>query len=109
MKRQKYHDTDIIIQVSITGRKMAQFQKANYKLDIEFKPSQLTTTMFSPTIVTQPHKKLPASYGTLELLTRTCQYTIFYTRSFKDHILFCKFTLHVSTFNHTHHQEYTKL
>ena len=25
------------------------------------------------------------------------------------YLLFCKFTLHVSVFNHTHHQEYTKL
>jgi len=24
-----------------------------------------------------------------------------------DYLLFCKFTLHVSGFNHTHHQEYT--
>ena len=87
MERQKYHYTEIIMQVSIPGRKMAQFQKANYKLYIEFKPSQLTTSMFSPTIVTQPHKKLPASYGTLELLTRACQCTIFHTWSFKVHIL----------------------
>ena len=86
-ERQKYLYTEIIMQVSITGRKMVQFQNANYKLYIEFKPNQLTTTMFSPTIVTQPHKKLPASYGTLELLTRACQCTVFYTRSFKVHIL----------------------
>ena len=83
MERKKYHYTEIIMQVSITGRKMAQFQKANYKLYIEFKPNQLTTSMFSPTIVTQPHKKLPASYGNLELLTRACQCTIL----FKVHIL----------------------
>jgi len=25
------------------------------------------------------------------------------------YLLFCKFTLHVSDVNHTHHQEYTKL
>jgi len=25
------------------------------------------------------------------------------------YLLFCKFTLHVSSANHTHHQEYTKL
>ena len=25
------------------------------------------------------------------------------------YLLFCKFTLHVSGVNHTHHQEYTKL
>jgi len=52
MERQKYHYTEIIMQVSITGRKMAYFQKANYKLYIEFKRSQLITSMFSPTIVT---------------------------------------------------------
>lgn len=86
-ERQKYHYTEIITQVSITGRKVAQFQKANYKLYIEFKCSQLITSMFSPTIVTQPHKKLPASYGILELLTTACQCTIFHTRSFKVHIL----------------------
>jgi hypothetical protein len=65
-ERQKYHYTEIIMQVSITGRKMVQFQKANYKLYIEFKPSQLTISMFSPTIVISPHKKLPGFYGTLE-------------------------------------------